>query len=264
MTGAAHRRHRRRGGAGRAVRLVTLLASAVALTVRGADAQMPGMPEMKEMMSWENTLFVLFDELEYAPGGEDPPVALEATSWYGGAFNRVWVRAEGEQATRGGLGGGEVELLYGRLVDPFWDAVVGLHAEGGWGEDAPGRVLLAAGFVGLVPYRFEFEPTLFVSQRGEISARLQTSYQVLITQRLVAEPEVELNMALQEVPRFGVGRGVNDYELGLRVRYEIRREFAPYVGWSRARRVGGSADLARARGESVGEDAFVVGLRLWR
>jgi copper resistance protein B len=97
-----------------------------------------------------------------------------------------------------------------------------------------------------------------------VSARLEAAYQVLITQRLIAEPEVELNAALQNVPRFDVRAGLNDYELGVRVRYEFRREFGPYVGWSRSRRVGGAAVHAGVRDEPVGESRFVAGVRIWR
>lgn len=112
--------------------------------------------------------------------------------------------------------------------------------------------------------RFELSPTLFLSQDGDLSARLEAEYQVLITQRLVASPEIELNAALQEVPEWGVARGLNDVELGLRLRYEIRREFAPYLGYSWTRRLGGSADLAGEAGEGISEGVFVVGLRVWR
>lgn len=255
------------GQLSRVLRRSVVAAGAAALTVTigaPAGAQMPGMPEMKHMMSWENTLFVLFDQLEMAPGADGRPVSVGALAWYGGARRRVWVRAEGEQATTAGQGEGSVEVLYGKLVDPFWDAVVGLRADKAWGDEGPGRVLLGAGLIGLAPYRFEFEPTVFVSQRGELSARLEASYQVLITQRLVAEPEIELNAALQAAPRFGVGRGLNDYEMGLRVRYEFRREFAPYVGWSQSRRLGATADLAREGGEDVSENRFVAGFRIWR
>ena len=229
-----------------------------------ARAQMPDMPEHAEMMSWGRTLFVLFDQLEYSPAGRGRPLNVEARAWYGGAYNRIWLRAQSEQATTSREGEAEVELLYGKLVDPFWDAVIGVRVDRHWGDEDPGRVLFGIGFLGLSPYRFELEPTLFVSPRGEISARLEAGYQVLITQRLVAEPEFEVNAAIQRVPRVGVARGINDFETGVRVRYEFRREFAPYVGWSMSRRVGGSTNIAREHGEPVAENRFVAGFRLWR
>ena len=229
-----------------------------------AGAQMPGMPETKEMMGWGNTLFVLFDQLEYSPAGLGRPVNVEALAWYGGAYNRVWVRTQAEQATAQSQGEVEAQVLYGKLVDPYWDAVIGLRADKHWGDEDPARVQLAIGFLGLAPYRFELEPTLYVSQRGEISGRFEASYQFLLTQRLVAEPELEVNAALQAVPRFGVAQGLNDYEMGVRFRYEFRREVAPYVGFSRSRRVSGSTNLTREHGDPLSENRFVVGLRLWR
>lgn len=250
-----------------AARMLRGCAAAVLLLAgpaRVAGAQMPGMPEMKRMMSWERTLFVLFDQLEYAPGGNGRPVNAEALVWYGGALNRVWVRSQSELATSSRQGEVEADVLYGRLVDPWWDAVVGVRVDEHWGNENFTRLLAAVGFIGLAPYRFEFEPTLFVSHRGELSARIEASTQILVTQRLVAEPEFEVNAALQDVPAYDVTSGVNDYEMGLRVRYEFTRQFAPYVGWSRSRRVGGSTDLGAPHGDPRSESRFVVGLRFWR
>lgn len=224
---------------------------------------MPGMPEAKEMMRWGNTLFVLFDQLEYSPAAEARPVSVDALAWYGGAISRMWVRVQGEQATVRRDGEAEVQLQYGRLVSPFWDAVIGARVEQGWGEEDAGRVQLAVGLIGLAPYRFELEPTLFVSHRGEISARLEAAFPLLLTQRLIAEPEIELNAALQAVPRYQIERGLNDYELGLRFRYEFRREIAPYVGVERIRR-SGSGRRDSENGRAVAENRFVMGVRLWR
>jgi copper resistance protein B len=219
--------------------------------------------EPRQMMNWRPETFLLLDQLEYAPGGAGRPIDVEALGWYGGAYNRLWVRARGEQLTADPDGEGEVEVLYGRLVRPFWDAVVGARVDRRWGDGGATRALLAAGLQGVATYRFEVAPTLYLSQDGDLSARFEASYSVLVTQRLIAEPKVELNAALQEVPRFGVGRGLNDYELGLRTRYEFRREFAPYVGYSWSRRVGATADLAREAGEGVSGNRFVAGVRVW-
>lgn len=229
-----------------------------------ADAQMPGMPEQKEMMAWGNTWFVLFEQLEYSPQGADRPVSLDARSWYGGAYKRVWLKVEGERSTAGAdkEGEAEVQLLYGKLIDPFWDAVVGLRGDRRWDDDPRGRVLLAAGLLGLAPYRFEFEPTLFVSPKGELSARIGAAFPLLLTQRLILEPRVEADWAVQAVPRFGVRKGLGEYELGLRLRYEFKREFAPYVGWSRTRESEPTGDASGAG--STPENRLVLGLRVWR
>jgi copper resistance protein B len=239
-----------------------LALSALALPAPAAAQAIPHMPT-GGMMDWGTEYFLLFDQLEYVPGGAGRPVGLDATGWYGGAYNRVWFRAEGEQLTAESIGDAEAQVLYGRLIAPFWDALVGVRVDTRWVDGSATRGLLAAGIQGLAPYWFELAPTLFVSQNGDLSARLEAEYEILLTQRAVLTPELELNAALQEVEEWGVGSGLNDYELGLRLRYEIRREFAPYVGWVWARRLGDTADLARAEGEEVSGDGFVTGLRVW-
>jgi copper resistance protein B len=246
------------------LRAGALLGGLLIALARPADAQGIGLKQLKHMMAWGTGSLILFDQLEYAPGAEGRPLSLDAVGWYGGAYNRLWFRAEGEQLTATSGGEAEAQLSYGRLVTAYFDALAGVRVDRRWGDESATRAHLAAGLVGLAPLRFEFSPTLFLSQDGDLSARLEAEYQLLITQRLVASPEIELNAALQEVPEWGVGSGINDYELGLRLRYEIKREFAPYVGFAWTRRVGGSADFAREEGEGVSEGAFVAGLRVWR
>lgn len=230
----------------------------------GARAQqMPVMPGAHGM-SWGRESFVLLDQFEYAPLDGERPLGLEVVGWVGGAYNRVWFRLEGEQPTTASSGEGEAQLLYGRLVSPYWDALVGIRVDGRWGEEGSARALFAVGLEGLAPYWYEIAPTLFVSPSGDLSARLEASYEVLFTQRLVLEPQIEVNAAWQAVPELGLGSGFNSAEAGLRLRYEIRRELAPYVGLSRARYLGDTADLARGRGDPVAGTTWVVGVRLWR
>ena len=249
-------------------RLLRVLVTGLAVTaVAGrAAAQGHDMPAgMHGEMEWTPTLFLLFDELEYAPGIAGRPVGMDAVAFYGGDINRVWLRSEGEILTTERGGEGEVELLYGRLVDPFWDALVGARVDRAWEEgETTTRALLSLGLQGLAPGWFEVAPSLFVSQHGDLSGRLSASYDLLLSQRLVVEPELELNVALQDVPEFGVGSGLNDIELGARMRYEIRRKFGPYLGVSWDRRLGETAGLARQAGEGVSGFSVVIGLRAWR
>jgi copper resistance protein B len=205
--------------------------------------------------------YVLFDQLEYVPGPAERPIGGEAVSWIGGDVNRLWLRAEGEQSTVHREGEAEVEALYGRLVSPFFDAVAGVRVDRRWGEDPGSRGHLAVGVQGLAPYRFELEPTLYVSHEGNVSAELAAAYHVLFTQRLKLESELETSAALQDVPDWGVGTGVNDLGLGFRLRYEFHRKFAPYVGYSHDWRFGETADLA---GGDASGGAFVFGVRVWR
>ncbi|HEX6939439.1 MAG TPA: copper resistance protein B [Longimicrobiales bacterium] len=235
----------------------------VLLLVAAGRARAQDMPDPKEMMRWGTATYLQLDALEYAPGAAGRPIRLDATGWTGGAVHRLWLRAEGEHLTRAGSGAAEAQLLYGRLVSPYWDALLGIRVDRRWGDADATRAHLALGLQGLAPYRFELAPTLFLSRHGDVSARLQASYEALLTQRLIAEPEAELNAALREVPEFGIGRGINDVRLALRLRYEIRRELAPYVGYTWIRRFGGGADLARGEGEPVSDGAFVAGVRVW-
>lgn len=228
-----------------------------------APAPMP-MPSAQSMMTWGKTTFILFDELELIPLEEGRPVSFEALGWHGGATKRLWFRGEGEQNTMGGGGRGEFELLYGRLISPYWDAVAGARYDKRWDERNDGRLLLALGIIGEAPLRFEFSPTLFVSTDGDVSARLDASYQLLLTQRIVFEPSLDVNVAFSSVPEFGVGTGLNETVLATRLRYEITRKFGPYVGLSWARSVGESADLARAHGRDPSALHLLFGVRIWR
>ena len=174
------------------------------------------------------------------------------------------MKFEGDDQTSPSGGDLELQALYSRMIAPFWDFQVGLRYDQQYG---PGpdqdRTFAVLGVQGLAPYRFEVEPALFVSEDGDISGRLVGTYDLLFSQRLILQPRFESNIAASSVPRFGVGSGINDIQLGLRLRYEIRREFAPYIGVSWQRKFGDTADLARADGEDIHNLAFVGGFRVW-
>ncbi len=207
---------------------------------------------------------VLFDLLEYQQTGAENPVTWDMLWWIGGDFTRLWIKSEGAHSTTVGSGDIEVQALFSRLFAPFWEWQAGLRFDIRYGAGtARTRVLAVVGLEGLAPYWFEMEPAVFVSQDGDISARVTTTYDMFVTQRLIAQPRIEVNAAVQEVPEFGVGSGLNDVDLGFRLRYEIRREYAPYLGVSWLRRFAGTADLARLSGEAVSDLAAVGGLRVW-
>lgn len=219
-------------------------------------------PPVEDRMKFN---YVLVDRLEFSSGDAADALSLDAEGWYGGDKNKFWWKAEGTSQLSGrSEGEGEVQALYSRLVAPFWNFQTGLRYDRTWGAGSDrGRTFAVFGFEGLAPYWFELEPTLFVSEHGDISARLAATYDVLLTQRLILQPRFDLNAALQDAPKFGVGSGLNNVELGLRLRYEIRREFAPYVGLTWTRQTGQTADLSRAAGDPVDDFRFVLGLRLW-
>jgi copper resistance protein B len=210
--------------------------------------------------------FLLFDQLEYRmKDGVDDTVRWDVQGWYGGDYNRLWMKTEGEWRTGGERGGeAEVQALYGRLIAPFWDFQAGVRYDqfSGAGFDRS-RGFAVIGLQGLAPYRFEAEPALFISQDGDVSARLTTTYEMLLTQRLILQPRLDFDAAVQSVERFDVGEGVNNIGLGLRLRYEIMREFAPYIGVHWLRRFGETADIARREGGHAEDIAVVFGVRLW-
>ncbi len=208
---------------------------------------------------------LLLDQFEVAPALDGVPVAAEGFYRIGTDYTRFYLKGEAEGLVEDWAGDAEAQALYSRLISPYFEAQAGLRLDMAWGEgDLRARPLLAVGLEGLAPYWFEVEPALFLSAKGNLSARFEGSYELLITQRLVLQPEAEVNVALQEVAAWGVGAGLNDVELGLRLRYEIKREVAPYVGVRWHNRFGSAADLARAEGGDASETALVFGLRLWR
>jgi len=189
----------------------------------------------------------------------------DVVGWYGGDYNRAWLKAEGDWRIADERGGeAEVQALYGRLIAPFWDVQLGVRYDqfSGAGFDRS-RGFAVIGLQGLAPYWFELEPALFISQEGDVSARLTTTYDVPLAQRLFLQPRLDLDAAVQSVEKFGVGEGLNTTGLGLRLRYEIVREFAPYVGVHWQRRFGETADISRRDGGSAEDLAVVFGVRLW-
>jgi len=207
---------------------------------------------------------ILIDQLEMRQVGGQQPIGWQASAWVGGDFTRIWLKSEGEIPTEGRGGRAEAQALYSRLIAPFWEFQVGLRVDARRGADKDrARVQAAVGFEGLAPYWFDVEPVLFVSTAGDISARVEATHDMFITQRLLLQPRVDVNVAVQKVPDYGVGSGLNDLGVGLRLRYEFRREFAPYIGFRWEQRFAGTADLARQAGEDVSNTTLLGGVRFW-
>lgn len=213
-------------------------------------------------MSWGRETFVLSEVLEYAPSVAERSVNYDLVAWTGGAVHRLWAKVDGGIATRGRAAHGEYQLLYGWLASPWWDVQAGLRLDhrAESGSDAS-RVGAVVGLQGLAPGWFELEPSLFVSTDGFVSLDFTASYDLFVTQRLVLQPRVESSVALRDDAAFGVGSGLSSTSFGLRTRFELRREFAPYVGLVWDRSYGRTAGFA---GGESSEARVVAGLRLWR
>lgn len=240
-----------------------LFAAALVVVARPLPAYEPaGTPEdwPKPVMDNQRFGMLLTDRLETRFADEIDTYAWDIHGWYGGDRNRLWVKTEGEGKQGNSPEDAELQLLFGRMFAPFWDWQVGLRHDF---RPRPDRTQLVLGVQGVVPYEFELDSALFLSEEGDVTARLEVEYEARITQRLILQPRFELNAALSGDRETGLDSGINNTGLGLRLRYEVRREFAPYVGISRERLHGGTADIARGEGEPTSVTSLVLGFRAW-
>ena len=222
------------------------------------------MDRARHVMMHENgamkVAFLGFDLAEYqARKGEDG-YRWDAEGRYGGDIDRVVLKSEGEGEIGHGLEHAETQLLYSRAIGPYFDLQAGVRQDLGEGPD---RTYAVVGVEGLAPYWFEVEGMLFASIKGDLHARIEGQYDQRLTQKLILQPAVEANFAAQDVPELGIGSGLSDIELGLRLRYEFVKEFAPYVGVEWTRKFGDTARFARAVGEETGGTSLVAGVRFW-
>lgn len=183
----------------------------------------------------------------------------DVEAWYGGDINRVVFKTEGDGGREDGVEVAEIQALYSRAVARYTDVQVGVRQD----IEPRGRTYATVGVESLFPYWFEAEGALFLSDKGDLLARLEGTYDLRLAQRLVLQPQAELGLSAQDIRETDTGSGFTHVELGLRLRYEIQREFAPYIGVSYERSLGRTADFVRAAGEDVESTSVVVGLRAW-
>ena len=203
--------------------------------------------------------FVLFDQLEWQASDEGSGVSWDNRGWIGGDRNRFWFRTEGA-GVDGRVNDAHAHLFYGRAIARWWDLVVGVRQDI---RPGPAQTWAAVGVQGLAPYWFEVEATAYIGASGRTHVRLETEYQLLLTNRLVLQPLVEVEIYGQSDPTRGIGAGLSTADAGLRLRYEFRREIAPYVGATWARKFFGTADAAKAAGDRSEGARLAFGVRLW-
>jgi len=216
--------------------------------------------ELREEHGSMVTYKVLVDQLEAKLRNGRDGYAWDAQAWYGGDINKLWIKTEGEGAFGDAIEDAEVQALWSRAIDPWFDLQLGVRHDF---RPDPERTHLVLGVQGLAPYWFEVDAAVFVSNKGDVTARLEAEYDLRITQKLILQPRVELDLSLQDVAEVGIGSGLSSGEIGARLRYEIRPEFAPYVGVEYERAFGNTADFRRAAGEKAGGLSLLVGLRTW-
>ncbi|WP_342315353.1 copper resistance protein B [Lysobacter sp. FW306-1B-D06B] len=213
--------------------------------------------DMHHASEWNS--FVLIDRLEAVDLDHGRGEAWEAQAWFGTDTDRLWLRSEGERE-RGVTESADLEVLYGRSVSAWWDVVAGLKHDFKPGD---ARDWAAIGVQGMAPYKFEVSATAYVGERGATAARLEAEYELLLTNRLILQPRVEATLYGKDDPDRGIGSGLSSLEAGLRLRYEVTRRFAPYVGVGWERAYGDTADHRREEGEPVEDTRLLAGLRLW-
>ncbi len=259
----------------RRARVCRLLAAAIMLVLLGSSAahsqsgsalgmaqsgsSVPGWepPVMDNPIIWH----VLFDQLEGRTNGPDNEFRWDGQGWIGTDMNKLWFKSEGF-VENGKAGDGITEALYDRPIPHlrYFDMQAGVRYDL---DSNPGRTWGAIGIEGLAPNFFEFEPTFYFSDRGRVAGRVNGSYDLLITNRLILQPQFELNFYSKSDPSRSTGSGLSELDTGLRLRYEISRKFAPYIAVAYAGKFGETADFTRAEGGIVNDVRFTFGIRVW-
>jgi copper resistance protein B len=234
---------------------IVLLAASLGGRAFAQAANVPAELPAHEMLEDPFNRSVIVDVLEL---GDDDDLRWDANAWLGYSFNRLALRTEGERVD-GATERAELQVLWSHAFARWWDVVAGARADF---EPGASRNWAAFGVQGVAPYRFNVAATAFVGDSGDTAARLEGEYDLAVTSRLILQPQLELNWYGQTDRARGFGSGLSSVEAGLRLRYELRREVAPYVGLVRERRVGGTADLARAAGRDPDDSSVVAGIRL--
>jgi copper resistance protein B len=250
--------------------LIAVLVLGIASTAQAQSAADPklqvAMPSMKTgaMMApvMDNGIYAhaLLDQAEGRIGGGQNAFRWDGQAWIGTDYDKLWLKSEGLARGKGGVDDGQHELLYDRAISTYLDLQAGLRTDL---DSGTGRSWAAFGVQGLAPLFFDYEATGYLSDSGHAALRLVGSYDLLITQRLILQPEAELNFYSKADPGRKVGTGLSDIDAGLRLRYEITRKFAPYVGVAYGGKFGQTATIARQNGESAGAVQFVFGIRSW-
>jgi copper resistance protein B len=241
-------------GVGAALLVATGIAKA---QTQGAEANVAapfGSPIQDQRIYWHG----LFDQFEARIGTEDS-FRWDGEAWVGTDTNRLWLKSEGT-VTNGQVGDGSHQALYDRPISTYFDVQAGIRYDI---DSGPSRGWAALGIQGLAPEWFDVELTAYASDSGHFAARLETFYELLLTNRLILEPQIELNFYSKSDPGRGTGSGFSDLDAGIRLRYEHWRKVAPYIGVVFEDRFGGTAAFARRMGETVNDVRFAVGIRSW-
>jgi len=201
------------------------------------------------------------NRFEYRSDDETQSLAWDINAWYGGRLNRLWIKSEAAyDLESGAFEEARLEALWSRAISPYFDVQTGLAHDF---ESGNGRTHAVLGIQGLAPYWFELNFATYLSDQGELTGAAEVEYELLLTQRLILQPRAAVSWSADAIPDLDTGSGFTDIQAGLRLRYEIVRQFAPYVGVEWTRQLGGTADYARAASADPDTTALVAGLRVW-
>ena len=203
--------------------------------------------------------WVMADRAEYRLREGKDGYLWDGQGYYGGDLDKIWFKTEGEGSFGEKIESAEVQALWSHAIAPFFDLQLGVRQDFAPRERTYGVI----GIQGLAPYLFEIDAAAFLSDRGDVTARIEVEYDQKITQRLIVQPRIEANLAAQDIPELGIGAGIDNIEAGIRLRYEFAREFAPYIGVEQEWKIGQSANFARADGEDPSVTNYVIGVRFW-
>lgn len=203
--------------------------------------------------------YVAFNRLEAWDASPGSGQAWEATGWIGSDLNRLWVRSGGERIG-GSTASADVELMYGRSITPWWDFVAGIRHDFQPGDP---QDWVAIGLQGLSPYKIEVQTTAYLGKSGQTAVTLEAGYELLLTNRLILQPLVELQLFGKDDPARNAGSGLSTIEAGVRLRYEIERRFAPYIGVVHERALGNTAGFRQVLGEDVRDTRMLAGVQIW-
>jgi copper resistance protein B len=250
------------------VRIIPLATALIALatsawvqtpTARGDTTSGMEAGAMPPVMDQGIYVHAIFNQLEGRWNGSNPEFRWEGQGWVGTDYDKLWIKSEGT-VCKGAVDDGQQQFLYDRAITTYFDLQGGLRSDI---DSRPTRNWAAFGIQGLAPYFFDLEVTGFVSGEGHLAAKLEASYDLLLTQRLILQPQVEFNVYSKADPARLVGAGFSDIDTGLRLRYEFSRKFAPYIGVVYQGKFGQTANFARQAGESTGDVRFAFGVRVW-
>ena len=225
----------------------------------GAEAMRASREALREENGGMKVFWFQGDRAEYRAREGGDGYLWDIQGYYGGDLDKFWFKSEGEGTFGEGLESAEIQALWSHAIGPWWDLQAGVRQD----LTGPERTHAVLGVQGLAPYMFEVDAAAFLSTKGDLTARVEAELDQRITQRLILQPRAEVNLSAQDIPELGVGAGLDSVELGLRLRYEFVREFAPYVGVEQEWKVGQSADYARLAGEDPSVTNYVVGVRFW-